>query len=82
MSLSADEALLLIQGRLPYLSGVLRPAARIGELGLDSLDSLELLLIADELFGVRLSADDLESMNTVGELAEQLAARAREVPQT
>ncbi len=79
MSLSADEALLLVQGRLPYLSGVLQPAARIADLGLDSLDSLELMLVADELFGVRLSLDDFKSMSTVGELAEQLAAGAQEV---
>jgi len=81
MSLTADDALLLIQGRLPYLTGVLRPAARIAELGLDSLDLLELMMVADELFGVRLSVDDFKSVNTVGELAERLAARAEEVPQ-
>jgi acyl carrier protein len=81
MSLTADEALSLMQGRLPYLTGVLRPTVRIAELGLDSLDLLELMMVADELFGVRLSVDDWKSMNTVGELAAQLAANAQEVPQ-
>ncbi len=81
MSLTADRALLLIQGRLPYLTGMLRPAASIAELGLDSLDLVELMMVADELFGVRFSVDDFKSLNTVGELAERLAARAVEVPQ-
>jgi acyl carrier protein len=60
---------------------VLRPEDRLGELGLDSLDQVELMMVVDELFGIRLELEDLEAERTVGELAERITARTVEVYQ-
>jgi len=81
MSLTRDETLALIVQRLPSMARVLRPAGRLGQLGLDSLDQVELMMVIHELFGIRLEIEDFEADRTVGELAELIAARAEEVPQ-
>jgi acyl carrier protein len=81
MPLTRVETLALIVRRMPALSRVLRPAARIGQLRLDSLDQVELIMVVNELFGVRLEIEDFQPETTVGELAELIAARAEEVPQ-
>jgi acyl carrier protein len=81
MSLNRDETLAMIARRLPYLARKLRPEARLAALGLDSLDEVELLLVSEQLFGVRLEVDDLQTALTVGELADRISARANEVPQ-
>jgi acyl carrier protein len=82
MSLSRGETIALIVQRAPFFEHVLRPAARLGELGLDSLDLVELMMVVDELFGVRLEIDEFDPGRTVGELAASIAARAQEVPQS
>ena len=82
MFLTPDNVLDRLRGRLPYLAGVLQPATRLNQLGLDSLDLVELVMAVDELFGVRLTVEDFKQERTVGELAELLATRAElEVPQ-
>jgi acyl carrier protein len=81
MLLTCDEALALVVRRLPALARVLRPTARLGAIGLDSLDRVELLIVIHELFGIRLEPEDLEAERTVGELVERIVARAQEVPQ-
>jgi acyl carrier protein len=81
MSLSRDETLARIARRLPSVARKLRPEARLAALGLDSLDELELLLVSEQLFGVRLEVDDLQTAVTVGELVDRISARAKEVPQ-
>jgi len=44
-------------------------------LELDSLDTLELLMLVDELYGVRFSLEDLGQVSTVGDLAALIATR-------
>ena len=43
---------------------------------LDSLDTLELLMVIDEFYSVRLSPQDFQGVTTVGELTQLIAARA------
>jgi acyl carrier protein len=78
---TCDETLALVVRRLPSLARVLRPTARLGAIGLDSLDQVELLMVIHELFGIRLEIEDLGAERTVGELAERITARSAEVPQ-
>jgi acyl carrier protein len=80
MSLDWDETLAPIVQRLPSLARALRPGARLGTLGLDSLDQVELMMVIHELYGIRLEIEELSAERTVGELAERIAARAEEVP--
>ena len=82
MYCTPDEALDRIRHRLPYLAGVLQPPALLTQLGLDSLDLVELIMVIDELFAVRMTVEDFQAVQTVGELAELVAARAEEVPQS
>jgi acyl carrier protein len=81
MLLTCDETLALVVRRLPSLGRALRPTARLGAIGLDSLDRVELLMVIHELFGIRLEVEDLDAERTVGELVERIAARAVEVSQ-
>jgi hypothetical protein len=81
MLLSRDETLALILRRLPSFGCALRPEVRLGALRLDSLDQVELMMVVDELFGIRLEIDDLAAERTVGELAEQIAQRSAKVLQ-
>ena len=43
--------------------------ADFGDVGLDSLDTASLLLEVQERFGVKISDDDAEDLNTIGKLA-------------
>ncbi|MHA2789441.1 acyl carrier protein [Corynebacterium sp. S7] len=42
-------------------------------LGLDSLSRIEIVVRAEEVFGVRIEAKDAESFTTIGDLATYLA---------
>jgi len=42
------------------------------DLGLDSLDLFELVMAFEEEYGVELPAEELESINTVGEIIEMI----------
>lgn len=45
-------------------------------LGLDSLDLVEVTMIVDEQLGVKLEDADLESIETVGQAVDAIAAKA------
>jgi acyl carrier protein len=81
MLLTGDESLALIVKRLPSFGRLLRREARLGELGLDSLDQVEIMMVVKELFGIRLEIEDFKAERTVGELAERIAERSAEVLQ-
>jgi acyl carrier protein len=71
----AEQIRRQIHDRLPYLAGLLQPQTRLSEMELDSLDTLELLMLVDELYGVRFSPEDIGQVSTVGDLAALIAAR-------
>jgi len=62
--------------RLPYLPGQWWPERPLADLNLDSLDTVELLMVLDELYGVRLTSEDLQAAETIGQFCELVAQRA------
>jgi acyl carrier protein len=73
---SAEEVRRHLAARLSFVHGDLAADRPLNELKLDSLDTLELLMVIDELYGVRLSTDDFRGASTIGDLAEQIAGRS------
>jgi acyl carrier protein len=51
-------------------------AARFEALEIDSLDLAELAQIVEEKYGVQIKGADMESIETVGDVIELIAARA------
>ena len=80
LRLTPDQVREQLHFRLPHVAGLLDPAAKIESLDLDSLDVMELLMLVDEVCGVRLSRDDLRQSPTVGALAQLIAAKSTRVP--
>ena len=79
MKTTADEVRQALGERLSFVQGDLSPERALSELRLDSLDKLELLMVIDELYNVRLSADDVENVVTVGQLTQLIVTRTNEV---
>lgn len=50
----------------------------IEDLGADSLDTVELVMEFENVFGVTVSDDIVESINTVGDIIEYIKKRAAE----
>ena len=65
-----------LAGRLPHLGSHWQSHRLLADLKLDSLDNVELLMVLDELYGVRLTSDDLTEVATVGQFCELVARRA------
>jgi acyl carrier protein len=65
-----------LAARLPYLPGQWRPERPLADLNLDSLDTVELLMVLDELYGVRLMSEDLQAAATIGQFCDLVAQRA------
>ena len=61
---------------IPHLAEGFRDEARLGELALDSMDTVELLCVIHEEFGVRLSEEEFQPQRTVAELAAIIAEKA------
>jgi acyl carrier protein len=76
MSVNAPEVRRALAARLSFVHGPLHPERLLAELQLDSLDKIELLMVIDELYSVRLSPEDFQEVATVGELADLIAARS------
>jgi acyl carrier protein len=64
---------------LPRLSLAENPTTRIGDLGLDSMDTVELLCVVHEEFGVRLSERDFHPAQTIGGLLSAIAAQTNQI---
>ena len=60
---------------LPNLATFHQPERRLAELGLDSMDTVELLCVIHEEFGVRLTESDFHPAQTVGGLLAAIAAQ-------
>ncbi len=63
---------------LPHLRSRLRPEHPLNQLGLDSIDLVELLCVVESEFRVSITEHDLASVATVGGLARLIAARRNE----
>ena len=71
------EQLSAIIGRKFQLSpDQITPASTLNDLGLDSLDVVELALVIDEELGVHLTDDELVAAGHVGAVAELAASRS------
>ena len=79
MSHTAEQVRAALSDRLSFVHGELSANRELSALRLDSLDKLELLMVIDELYAVRLSSEDFQNLTTVGQLAQLISARASEV---
>jgi phthiocerol/phenolphthiocerol synthesis type-I polyketide synthase C len=74
-----DELLAFLARGIAEVTGrpapTLNPEADIAALGLDSLQTLELVAWAEERLGVRVPDEELTTLRTVAELSSALAAR-------
>jgi acyl carrier protein len=62
---------------LPRLAPELENEAdTLGDLALDSMDTVELLCVIHEEFGVRLTEDEFNLRQTIGALMTQIAQKA------
>jgi acyl carrier protein len=71
------ERLHLCLSRLPLAEN---PHARIAELGLDSMDIVELLCVIHEEFGIRLSESDFHPAQTIDGLVSAITAKTTHQP--
>lgn len=69
-----------IAGVLGYAPVRFAEEARLDDLGLDSLERAELLLVVEDDFLVELDDDDFWRLETVGDLARALATARPLVP--
>jgi acyl carrier protein len=63
---------------IPRLAPEFIPGRRLDELGADSIDMVELLVIIDSDFGVRLKEDEFRRLVTVDDLLQLIVERSTE----
>jgi acyl carrier protein len=63
---------------IPRLAPEFIPERRLDEIGADSIDMVELLVVIDSDFGVRLKEDEFLRLVTVDELLDLIADRSPE----
>ena len=74
-TISPADILPRLRRRLPRLAPALNSDAPLSELGLDSMDTVELLCAIHEEFGVRLGEDEFQPRRRLSDLAETIAAK-------
>ena len=62
---------------LPHQPIFHRPETRLAELAFDSMDTVELLCVIHEEFGVRLTESEFHPAQTVGGLLDAIATQAQ-----
>ncbi|MDZ4288533.1 MAG: acyl carrier protein [Prosthecobacter sp.] len=75
--MNAQDILQHLQLCLPKLSPFLREDARLRELGLDSMDTVELLCVVHEEFGVRLTEAEFQPHHRLADVLAVIATRAK-----
>ncbi len=60
---------------LPRLARELQPGSRVADLALDSMDTVELLCVIHEEFGVRLTEEEFHSGQTIGGLLTAISTK-------
>jgi acyl carrier protein len=63
---------------IPRLAPEFLPERRLDELGADSIDMVELLVVIDSDFGVRLKEDEFLQLATVDDLLQLIVDRSPE----
>jgi Acyl carrier protein len=63
---------------IPRLAPEFLPERRLDELGADSIDMVELLVVIDSDFGVRLKEDEFLQLVTVDDLLQLIVDRSPE----
>jgi hypothetical protein len=76
-TLTGTDVLERLRARLPGPMRGARLETPIGDLPIDSLDTVELLCLIDEEFGVRFEQGEFQELQTVGELAGAVARGSR-----
>jgi acyl carrier protein len=61
---------------LPHLAAQLRDDVRLGNLALDSMDTVEFLCVVHEEFGVRLTEAEFHPQQTIGGLFAAIAEKS------
>lgn len=76
--MTTEELLALVAAGMAHVTGRPAPAltldADIGTLGLDSLETLELVAWAEERLSARVPDDELARVTSIGDLSTALAA--------
>ena len=75
--LTPDGVLLRLRARLPGPLRAARADTLLIDLPIDSLDTVELLCLIDEEFGVRFEQRVFQDLRTVGDLADVVARTGR-----
>ena len=76
-TLTGSDVLERLRARLPGPMRTARLETPIDDLPIDSLDTVELLCLIDEEFGVRFEQGEFQELQTVGELAGAVARGVR-----
>ncbi len=58
---------------------VCREASLFDTLGLDSLDTVDLVVLIDKVFGVKLDKSDLKNIKTFGALVDLVSERTQNI---
>jgi acyl carrier protein len=69
----------IIQSKFQVPSSELRPEVSLSDLGLDSLDMVELSLVIEQELGVRISDDELAEASRVEAIVDLIAGRTASV---
>jgi acyl carrier protein len=67
-----------VRQTIPRLAADFVPERRLDELGADSIDLVELLVVIDSDFGVRLKEEEFQQLVTVDDLLQLIAERSPE----
>lgn len=72
------EILHRLRQAIPQLAPEFIPERHLDEIGADSIDMVELLVVIDSDFGVRLKEDEFLRLVTVGDLLQLIVDRSLE----
>ena len=72
------EILQRLRQAIPQLAPEFIPERHLDEIGADSIDMVELLVVIDSDFGVRLKEDEFLRLVTVGDLLQLIVDRSLE----
>ena len=75
MNVTANDVHCALLARLSFLRMPLTDELPLAQPQLDILDKLELLMVIDELYAVRLSPEELQGVTTIEHLTQLVADR-------
>ena len=70
-----DKVLERLKLAVPRLGADLAPGRRMEELGADSIDLVELFVVIDSDFGVRVTTEEFSTLTTIDDLLELIVQR-------